>query len=82
MEDSIRANDVFFGQLISLIPADLYRHTASDPEVTQGMYYKHRKLPLQASEKKLLSQKNRLERYNKGLVKANSDEEAPPSSTT
>jgi hypothetical protein len=65
-----RAIDSFFSRIVGMIPQSLYRHTLSedqnavDTEEGNSKYFKHRKLPLTANERKQNSKKNMLEKYS------------------
>lgn len=57
-------HDLFFQRIIGLIPKELYKSAEEEEdESMNNRYFKHRLQPLQASERKLLSKKRKLEKY-------------------
>jgi hypothetical protein len=64
--DAARSHDAFFTRIIDMIPADLYKHSASaDADNEENTkYYKHRKLPLTVDEKKRIGKQKVAEKYS------------------
>jgi hypothetical protein len=56
-------HDAFFQRIIGLIPKELYKASDEEDESMNSRYFKHRLQPLQASERKVLSKKRKLEKY-------------------
>eukprot|EP00596_Hydrurales_sp_CCMP1899_P007184 CAMPEP_0119048516 /NCGR_PEP_ID=MMETSP1177-20130426/59340_1 /TAXON_ID=2985 /ORGANISM="Ochromonas sp, Strain CCMP1899" /LENGTH=376 /DNA_ID=CAMNT_0007024511 /DNA_START=67 /DNA_END=1197 /DNA_ORIENTATION=+ len=62
---SIEGHDSFFSRIIGMISTDLYKHLETDQdEDNNSKYYKHKKTPLAADEKKIASSKKRKAKYS------------------
>jgi cobalamin biosynthesis protein CobT len=66
-------HDLFFQRIIGLIPRELY-NAKEDDDSLNTRYFKHRIQPLEASERKLLSKKRKLEKYG-GAAEGDNEEE-------
>ena len=62
--DSLKSHDKFFGLFINMIPKEIYRGSEEQDDLVNPRYFKHRKEPLTLNEKKLLSRKRKIEKYN------------------
>jgi hypothetical protein len=71
----LKQHDHFFQRCIDMIPTELYKHTETltgyredddeQPETeSSNKFYKHRKLPLTADERKTKSQENKKRKYS------------------
>lgn len=71
----LKQHDHFFQRCIDMIPSELYKHTDSltgyqdsdnedREQEANSKYYKHRKQPLTADERKIKSQENKKRKYS------------------
>jgi hypothetical protein len=74
---SIEGHDSFFSRIIGMISTDLYKHleTGDADEENNSKYYKHKKAPLAADEKKIASSKKRKLKYSVDGEQAESGDE-------
>jgi hypothetical protein len=64
--NTISSHDAFFQKFIDIIPKEIYEN--DDTIEINTKYYKHRKVPLTADEKKVLSKKRLKEKYRNSMV--------------
>jgi hypothetical protein len=77
LSSAISQNNRYFSRLIHMIPSDLYQHTESltgfknddasasqeNDEDNEGKFYRHKKLPMTAEEKKKLRKDRKKRKY-------------------
>jgi hypothetical protein len=66
MMDSIASNDLYFSRIVAMIPQELYKHSedaATEAAGINAKYFKHRRVPLAADEKKIVSTLKKKEKY-------------------
>ncbi len=68
---NIARHDRSFCSLIECIPKDLYRAVEEDEEVLNAKYFKHKRAPMTADERKLSRKQRRREAY--GVVDNNAE---------
>ena len=64
LSNSIKSHDLFFMTIINMIPRELYKPPDLDKVNLNSKYYKHRRLPMELSDKKLISKQKREDKYN------------------